>query len=153
MTRPLHTMKRRSRTGFLVYLNSTLVYWSLKKQTSIESSSFGSEFITMKQCCDLRYKLRMMGIPVEGPAYIHGDNQSVLCNTSRPGSTMKKKSQSIAFHFVREGVARDEWQTAYVNTHYNEADLLTKVLPHGEKQVKFMQHLLHHIFGTYETKE
>ena len=151
------TITRRSRTGFLVYLNSALVYWSSKKQTSIESSSFSSEFITMKQCCEyirsLRYKLRMMGIPVEGPAYIHGDNQSVLCSTSRPDSTLKKKSQSIAFHFVREGVARDEWRTAYMNTHYNEADLLTKVLPHGEKQVKFMQNLLHHIFGTYETKE
>ena len=109
------TITRRSRTGFLVYLNSALVYWSSKKQTSVESSSFGSEFIAMKQCCEyicgLRYKLRMMGIPVEGPAYIHGDNQSVLCNTSRPDSTLKKKSQSIAFHFVREGVARDEWRT------------------------------------------
>ena len=151
------TITRRSRTGFLVYLNSALVYWSSKKQTSVESSSFGSEFIAMKQCCEyirgLRYKLRMMGIPVEGPAYIHGDNQSVLCNTSRPDSTLKKKSQSIAFHFLREGVARDEWRTAYVNTHYNEADLLTKVLPHGEKRVKFVQNLLHHIFGTYEARE
>ena len=77
---------RRSCTGFLVYLNSALVYWSSKKQTSVESSSFGSEFIAMEQCCEyirgLRYKLRMMGIPVEGPAYIHGDNQSVLCNMS-----------------------------------------------------------------------
>ena len=104
---------RRSRTGCLVYLNSALVYWSSKKQTSVESSSFSSEFIAMKQCCEyicgLRYKLRMMGIPVEGPAYIHGDNQLVLCNTSRPDSTLKKKNQSIAFHFICEGVTRDEW--------------------------------------------
>ena len=152
-----NTITRRSCTGFLVYLNSALVHWSSKKQTSVESSSFGSEFIAMKQCCEyihgLRYKLRMMGIPVEGPAYIHGDNQLVLCNTSRPDSTLKKKSQSIAFHFMREGVARDKWRMAYVNTHYNEVDLLTKVLPHGEKQVKFVRNLLHHIFGTYETKE
>ena len=65
------SMTRRSRTGMLVYINSALVYWSSKKQTSIESSSFGSEFIAMKQCCEylrgLRYKLRMMGIPVYGP--------------------------------------------------------------------------------------
>ena len=152
-----NTITRRSRTGFLVYLNSGLVYWSSKKQTSVESSSFSSEFITMKQCCEyihgLRYKLRMMGIPVEGPAYVHGDNQSVLCITSRPDSTLKKMSQSIAFHFIHEGVTRDKWRTTYVNTHDNEADLLTKVLPHGEKWVKFMGNLLHHIFGTYETKE
>ena len=61
------TVTRRSRSGFLVFLNCSLIYWTSKKQTSIESSFFGSEFITMKQCCEyvrgLRYKLRMMGIP------------------------------------------------------------------------------------------
>ena len=123
------TVSRCSRTGLLMYLNCALVYWWSKKQTSVESSSFGS----MKQCCEyirgLRYKLRMMGVPVEGPMYIYGYNQSVLANATIPDSTLKKKSQSIAYHFVREGVARDEWRTSYVNTHDNEADLLTKQLP------------------------
>jgi hypothetical protein len=72
----------------------------------------------MKQCCEylreLRYKLRMMGIPVSGPCYICGDNQSVLTNTTEPGFTLKTKSQSIAYHFVREGVANDEWRTTVV---------------------------------------
>ena len=45
----------------------------------------------------------MMGIPVEGPMYIYGDNQSVLANTTIPDSTLKKKSQSVAITmFVRE---------------------------------------------------
>jgi hypothetical protein len=65
----------------------------------------------MKQCCQyhrgLRYKLRMMGIPVSGPCCICRDNQSVLANTTEPGSPLKKKSQSISYHFVREGVATD----------------------------------------------
>ena len=89
------TVTRRSRTGFLVYCNSALVYWFSKKQTSIESSSFGSEFTAMEQCCEyirgLVYKLRMMGIPCEDPAYIHADNQSVLANTTILDSTLKKK--------------------------------------------------------------
>ena len=92
------TVTRRSRTGFFVYLNCALIHWWSKKQTSVETSSFGSEFIAMKQCCEylrgLRYKLRMMGIPVTGPAYVYGDNQSVLANTTIPDS------QSIAYHFV-----------------------------------------------------
>ena len=144
------TVTRRSRTGFLVYINSALVYWLSKKQTSVESSSFGSEFCAMKLCCEylrgLRYKLRMMGIPVYGPVFIYGDNQSVLANTSIPESQLKKKSQSIAYHFVREGVARDEWRTAYVNTHENESDLLTKPLPYGEKRKKFVRRLIHHVY-------
>ena len=90
------SMTRRSRTGFIIYLNCAPIDWMSKKQTSIESSSFVSEFIVMKQYCEyirgLSYKLRMMGIPVNGPSYIYGDNQSVLCNTSIPDSTLKKKS-------------------------------------------------------------
>ena len=81
---------RRSRTGYIIFLNSAPIYWFSKQQTSVETSSFGSEFIAMKQCCEyirgLRYKLRMMGIPVELPTYIFGDNQSVLCNTRNPDS-------------------------------------------------------------------
>ena len=53
----------------------------------------------------------MMGIPVEGPAFVFGDNQSVLANTSKPHSVLKKKSSLIAYHFVREGVAKNEWGT------------------------------------------
>jgi hypothetical protein len=126
-----------------------LVNFVSRKQTSVETSSFGSEFVAMKQCCEflrgLRCKLRMMGIPVIGPCHIQGDNQSVLANTTEPGSTLKKKSQSIACHFVREGVAKDEWRTSYVNTHANEADLLTKQLPSGEKRHGHVRNLLHHI--------
>ena len=104
----------------------------------------------MKQCCEyirgLWYKLRMMGIPCQGPAYIQGDNQSVLANTSIPDSTLKKKSKSIAYHFVREGATRDEWRTSYINTHENESDLLTKLLPSRDKRKRFVESLLHHIF-------
>ena len=141
---------RRSRTGFLVFLQSAPIYWMSKKQTSIETSSFGSEFIAMKQCTEyvrgLRYRLRMMGIPVEEPTFIYGDNQSVLANTKNPHSQLKKKSNSIAYHFVREGCARGEWRTTYVNTAYNPADLLTKSLPAGEKRSRFVKMLLHHIY-------
>mmetsp|Transcript_16475 Transcript_16475/g.24918 ORF Transcript_16475/g.24918 Transcript_16475/m.24918 type:complete len:112 (+) Transcript_16475:658-993(+) len=107
----------------------------------------------MKMCCEyiggLRYKFRMMGIPVYGPAYIQGDNKLVRCDTSIPDSTLKKKSQSIAYHFVREGAARDEWRTAYINTHDNPANLLMNVLPMGQKRRGFVKMLQHHIFGSF----
>ena len=142
---------RRSRTGFLVFLNSAPVYWTSKKQTSIETSSFGSEFIAMKNCCEyikgLRYKLRMMGIPCEGPAYVYGDNKSVLTNSSIPNSVLKKKSSHIAYSFVREGTAKDIWRVSYINTHENPADLLSKPLTNKEKRKKHISTFLHHING------
>ena len=145
------TVTRRSRTGFLVYLQSAPIFWYSKKQNGIETSSFGSEFMAMKQCTEyirgLRYKLRMMGIACNEPAMIHADNKSVLVNVMVPDSQLKKKSNSIAYHFVREGCARDEWRMAYINTHDNLADLLTKALPAGEKRMNFVRRILYHIFG------
>ncbi len=91
----------------------------------------------------------MMGIPVAGPVYIQGDNQSVLYNTTMPDSTLKQKPHSIAYHFVREGTARDEWRTLYVNTHDNDAILLTKPLSAGEKRRGFVRNLLLHIFSPH----
>lgn len=95
---------RRSRTGFIVFLQSSLIYWTSKKQTSIETSFFGSEFTVMKHATEyirgLRYKLRAIGIPVTECAFVYGDNQSVLVNSSVPDSMLKKKSNSYTYHFV-----------------------------------------------------
>ena len=106
-----------------------------------------SEFVAMKQATEyirgLRYKWRMMVITVDEPAFVFGDNQSVLANTTAPSSTLKKKSNAIAYHFVHEGCARDEWRTTYINTNDNVADLLTKPLA-GPKRSKFVGMLLHH---------
>mmetsp|Transcript_19838 Transcript_19838/g.27909 ORF Transcript_19838/g.27909 Transcript_19838/m.27909 type:complete len:83 (+) Transcript_19838:855-1103(+) len=78
------------------------------------------------------------------PSFIFGDNQSVLVNASTPTSILKKKSSSIAYHYVIEGAAADEWRMTYVSTHDNVADLFTKSLS-GEKHLKFMRLFLHYI--------
>ena len=38
------------------------------------------------------------GNKVDEPAFVFGDNKSVLCNTTAPESTLKKKSNAIAYH-------------------------------------------------------
>ena len=49
----------------------------------------------------------MMWIPCDGPSLIYGDNQSVMANPTIPDSMLKKKLQSITYHFVHEGSACD----------------------------------------------
>ena len=86
----------------------------------------------------LHYKLRM-GITVDEPAFVFGDNQSVLANTTNPTSTLKKKLNAIAYHFVREGIAHNKWRTTItINTNGNIADMSTKPLV-NPKQKKFVQ--------------
>ena len=76
-----------------------------KKQTSVDTSSFGSEFVVMKQLCEylhsLRCKLQMMGMPCEGPVRAHSDNESVLADATVPESTLKKKSSSLAHNLIK----------------------------------------------------
>ena len=131
-------LRRRSRTGYLVYLNMAPVIWYSKKQATIETSVFGAEFVALKNGTEavrgLRYKLRMMGVPISGPTYVYGDNMSVIHNTQRPESTLKKKSNSICYHAVREMVAMGECVTGHVSTHNNPADICTKVVPGGTKR-------------------
>ena len=136
------TVTIRLRNDSMVYLNCVTVYCFSKNQTSVESIIFGSESVATEQCYrylwGIRYKLGMMGIPCEGPAYISGDNQSFLANMTILDSTLNKKSYSITYNFIREVAAWDEWRASYVNTHDNEADLLTNLLPYGEKQKVFV---------------
>ena len=100
------------RTVFLVFLDCFLIFQMSKKQTSVESNSFGSEFIAIKQCCEyiwgLCYKIKMMDIPVDSLACILSNNQSVLANTTILKSTLKKKSLSITYHFVKESSEQDK---------------------------------------------
>ena len=95
----------------------------------------------------LRYKLRMMGIPIKGPTYVYRDKKSVLVNSSTPDSQLKKKNNSIAYHHICEGCTRVEWRITYIKTDNNPEDLLTKPLPKGNKQIKFCQKLLNHLYG------
>ena len=91
----------------------------------------------------IRYKLRMMGVPLEGPSYVYGDNMSVIYNTSKPESTLKKKAHAICYHACREAVAMGEILTGHVRSENNPADLATKVLPGGSKRDGLISLLLH----------
>lgn len=126
-----NVVTRQSRTGVLIFVNRAPILWHSKRQTTIETSSFGSEFqalkVGMELLLGLRYKIRMMGIPLEGYAHVKVDNMSVVKNTSVPESQLKKKSNSIAYHFVRQQVAADVGRISYEPTDTNLADMLTKV--------------------------
>lgn len=84
--------------------------WYSEAQSTVETSTFGSEFVAMRIATELieslRYKLRMFGIPIDGPANVMCDNNFVVTDASIPSSTLKKKQHvAICYHRVREAVA------------------------------------------------
>ena len=82
-------------TGYMIYVNMALIDWITKKQATVQKAVFGSDFVAMthgvENLRELRYKLRMMGVPIDGTTYVYGDNMSVIFNIYRPESQIKKK--------------------------------------------------------------
>jgi hypothetical protein len=127
-----NVVTRRSHTGILVFVQNSPVLWVSRRQNTVETSTFGSEFVALRTARDviiaLRYKLRMFGVPLEGPAQVYCDNQGVVKNTSIPESVLGKKHNAINYHAVREAAAAGVLKVHKEDTQTNLADLLTKVL-------------------------
>jgi hypothetical protein len=83
---------RRSHTGILLFIQNSPIVWLSWRQNTVETSTFGSEFVAMRTARDMiiamRYKLRMFGVPLDGPAQVYCDNQGVVKNTSIPESVL-----------------------------------------------------------------
>jgi hypothetical protein len=127
-----NVVTRRSHTGILIFVNNSLIGWFSKRQNTVETSTFGSEFVALRIAVEqleaLRYKLRMFGVPIDGPADVYCDNQSVVDCSSIPQRVLQKKHNAICFHKVRESAAAGTIRVAKVDGKENLADLFTKVL-------------------------
>jgi hypothetical protein len=76
---------RRSITGIFAMLNNTPIRWKYKRQKTVETSTYGSKLVASRIATELvleiRYILRSLGVALDGPALMLGDNMSVLLNT------------------------------------------------------------------------
>ena len=104
-----NTVTRRLQTGIFIFVNKAPIVWYSKRQNTVETSTFGTEFIAMRTAVEhieaLCYKLHMFGIPIEFPTNVFCDNETVIKSTTIPESTLKKKLNSICYHRCREAVA------------------------------------------------
>ena len=136
---------RRSHTGIIIFVQNSPIIWYSKKQNTVESSSFGSEFVAMRTARDLivalRYKLRMFGVPLNGPADVMCDNAGVVKNTSIPESTLSKRHNAINYHVIRESVAAGIMRVGKEDGDSNLADAFTKILPFPRRQFLFSRML------------
>ena len=101
----------KSLTGCLHFVNKTHVNWYSysKKQATVETATYGSEFVAAKtateQIMDIRQTLRYLGAPIGAKSFLFGDNRSVVTSATLPHSTLTKRCNILAFHRVREAIA------------------------------------------------
>ena len=106
------------------------IEWYCKKQPTVEAATYGSEFVAAKiatqQAIAARLTFRYLGVDVQGPTYLFGDNGSVVTSSTQPHSPLKKRHHALAYHFVREAVAVKIISFHHIPGERNPADILTK---------------------------
>ena len=120
----------RALSGILHLVNGTPVEWFSKRQATVETATYSSEFVAARtateQIIDLRNTLRYLGIPVHGPSYMFGDNKSVVTSSTIPHSVLSKRHNCLAYHRVREAIAADIVRFHHIEGTTNPADVLSK---------------------------
>ena len=126
----------RSAMGIIHLLNGTPVDWYTKRQDTVETATYGSEFVAARiatdQIIDLRITLRQLGVPVEAKSYLFGDNQSVVTSSTIPHSGLNKRHQALCYHRVREAVASGFLRFMHIPSVLNVADVLSKHCGHQD---------------------
>jgi len=122
----------RSISGILGFVGSTPVMWMSRRQGAIASSTYQAEFYAgrcaVEEAISLRYMLRCLGIKVDNPTFLFGDNLAMINNCQLPEAALKKKHVAISFHMVREAVAAGIVAPYHVDTTDNFSDMCTKAL-------------------------
>jgi len=120
----------RSVTSILHLANQTPIDWYSKRQGTVETVTFGSEFsaarTAVEQIIDLRNTLRYLGAPIEEKSYMFGDNKSVVDNAAIPTSTLSKRHHALSYHRVREAIAAKFVCFHWIDGKKNPADILSK---------------------------
>ena len=123
---------KKSQTGFIIFVNRAPIIFYSKRQSTVESSAFSSEFLALRTCLEyiisLRYKLRMFGVHVDGPTDVFCDNNAVVLNSSQVESKLNKKHNALAYHAVRWAVAASIIRLGWIPSEENLADAFTKIL-------------------------
>ena len=120
----------RSVTGILTLLNKTPIDWYSKKQNTVETATYGSEFVAARTCTeqniDLKNTLRYLGVNVRVKSYMFGDNESVVNSSTLPHAKLHKRHTALSFHRVREAIAAGILDFYHIRSEDNPADILSK---------------------------
>jgi hypothetical protein len=116
----------------LHFINNTPIDWYSRAQSTVETATYGSEFVAARiavdQIIDLSTTLRYFGVPIIGKSLLFGDNESVWKNATVPHSLLKKRRNALSYHRVREAIAAKIIGFNKIDSNDNPAAVLSKQL-------------------------
>jgi hypothetical protein len=67
-------------------------------------------------------------VPLDGPSWIFGDNQSAIISSIIPESSLNKWHSALSYHFFSEDIASKIIYFFHVKLNFNSSDLFTNIL-------------------------
>ena len=100
--------KRRSRSGYVLYINSSPIIWSSKLQTATAQSTAEAEFFALhsvvREVSRVRDILRELGEHQRSPTVVYQDNLGTISWTDNVQGLRKVKHIGVKYHYVRSKV-------------------------------------------------
>jgi hypothetical protein len=123
---------RRSVSGYSCSLGAGVVTWSARQQKTVSLSTCEAEYVAAseagKEIAWIRMLLSELGFGQPSASHLMCDNNGAIVLTEDASFHAKVKHIDIAYHSLRERVARRQLKVHYVRTHENVADIFTKAL-------------------------
>ena len=99
----------KSVIGILHLLNQTPIDYFSKKQSMVDTATYGSKYVmartAVEQIIDLCLTLRYLCIPLCEVSYLFGDNKSVVDSSVIPHFQLHKQHMALSFHQVCETIS------------------------------------------------
>ena len=119
----------RALTGVLHLLNGTPIDWFSKCQATVETATYGSEFvadrITTDHIIDICTTLSYLGVKVDKPSYLFGDNQSVITRSTIIYSSLNNWYNDLSYYCVHEAISSDIINLYHIYGKNNPVNLLS----------------------------
>jgi hypothetical protein len=124
---------RRSTSGFVVFLDDSLVSWSSKRQPVVSRLSAEAEHRVVAngiaEAMWLRQLLQELQSPLTRSTLVYYDNVSAMYLSTNPVQHQRTEHVELDLHFVRERVVIGYVRVLHVPTTSRFTDIFTKGLP------------------------
>ena len=124
----------KSITAVLHFVNTTPTDWFPKRHATVETATYGSEFLATEtateQIMDLRNALRYLVVPIMAKPYMFGDNKSVVTRSTIHQLIFNKRHNMLSYHRVRKAIAAKILEFHWCSSDQNKSDILGKNWEH-----------------------
>ena len=130
----MDTVGRKSRTGYVIFLNGGVVAWNSSLQSTVAQSTSEAELYSMVEAVNaamqLKHFLEEIGFP-QGALQCHEDNTGCIDWIVNQRASSRMKHIEVKYHVLRELHEKMLCKFSHIDTKRQRADFATKQMDYA----------------------